>query len=339
MLVRSLAALAVVGVAAASAQAQDAAKNSKAKSTAKVIVATVVEDGNATLKAIPNAKHLFATPVGKYWIGVHCYPASPVLRAQLGLGEGEGVVVGHVMKDSPADKAGLKKHDLLLAVGDEKLSNQMQLAKAVEKAGDKAVTLKYMRAGKEKTVEMKPAERKAARTMAFDLRSAPGFDVDRKAIEKWLKEMRGGEGRALDAGPLKMRVFGPGVVIGDAAKMPKEGDKPAKIRVMQGDKSWEIEDGQWDKLPEDLRPHVRRFLGKGRPSTATIRSIFADRALPAPKEIKDLDIRVERLFPKGADGLSPNDLFEFQMQEMNERLEQMQKDIDRLLNNRNSDEG
>lgn len=35
--------------------------------------------------------------MSEYWIGVGCVPASPALRAQLGLDEGTGLVVQHVV--------------------------------------------------------------------------------------------------------------------------------------------------------------------------------------------------------------------------------------------------
>ncbi len=46
-----------------------------------------------------------AFPTAKYWIGVRAEAATAALRAQLRLPEDQGVVVGEVMPDSPAQKA------------------------------------------------------------------------------------------------------------------------------------------------------------------------------------------------------------------------------------------
>lgn len=351
MFVKSAAMLAAISLAIASAQAQIAVTSPASDAdVSQGITVTVDESGNATVKQVPLATRAFMLPVmGKYWLGVHCYPASATLRAQLGLAEDQGLVVSHVMKDSPAMKAGLEQHDVLLSIGDEKLANQMQLAKALEKHGDKKISLTYLRAGKKKSMELEPAPRKAAGVRS-DVH-VPGLDVDRKAIEKFLEEVIRAKVRPRASAPLKMRAFGPGVVVEHgaarlgAAKMPKglkvimtkDGDNPAKIRVTQGDKTWEIEEGQWDKLPKELRPHVRRITGAGSPATATIRGFGLDRAKATPSEIKDLNVRIEKLLPKRDGGPTRSDLYEFQMQQMNERLEQMQNDIDRLLKNSTPD--
>ena len=145
-----------------------------------------------------------------------------------------------------------------------------------------------------------------------------------------------------------MRVIGPGVVAeridkrfarsampsGVTVVVTKHGESPAKIKVTKGDKTWEIEEGQWDKLPEDLRPHVRRMVaGDGR--RVGIGRTPPSPGIRLPKEIKDLDVRIEELFPqKLLPGAGHSEALNRQMKEMNKRLEEMQKDIDRLLKKR-----
>jgi hypothetical protein len=47
-------------------------------------------------------------------LGIWPLPPDPVLRDQLDLPKGQGLVVADVLPDTPAAKAGLKKHDILL---------------------------------------------------------------------------------------------------------------------------------------------------------------------------------------------------------------------------------
>ena len=54
----------------------------------------------------------------KHWIGMLGGPATPELRAQLDIPEGQGLLVRQVVPDSPAAKAGLQDFDILLKAND-----------------------------------------------------------------------------------------------------------------------------------------------------------------------------------------------------------------------------
>ena len=92
------------------------------------------------------------------FLGVETSPVSPTLTAQLGLQDGAGLVVGHVVPDSPA-AAVLKQHDILVKLDDQLLIEQRQLSVLVRnhKEGDE-VTLTYLRAGKQATAKVKLAK-------------------------------------------------------------------------------------------------------------------------------------------------------------------------------------
>ena len=66
------------------------------------------------------------------WLGVSTEEASDALGAQLGLKSGEGLVVVYVAPDSPASNAGIKKHDVLVELGDQLLVHPLQLRKLVQ---------------------------------------------------------------------------------------------------------------------------------------------------------------------------------------------------------------
>jgi hypothetical protein len=97
-------------------------------------------------------------PEGDYMIGLDCNPADDTLRAQLGLGEA-GLVVRVVMEGSPAANAGLQPHDVLTRVGDRELTSIDVLMEAVRDSEGQALTLTYLREGKEQTAEVTPVER------------------------------------------------------------------------------------------------------------------------------------------------------------------------------------
>lgn len=72
------------------------------------------------------------------YLGVGTSAPTPILREQLKLAEGMGLVVEVVEKDSPAEKAGIKRYDVLTKLEDQLLVNAEQLAVLVrsKKPGD-----------------------------------------------------------------------------------------------------------------------------------------------------------------------------------------------------------
>jgi len=89
------------------------------------------------------------------YLGVSTSEVSAALRAQLGLKPGAGLVVTYVAVDSPAAKAGLEKHDVLVEFGEQLLVHPAQLRKLVQiqKEGDE-VKLVYYRGGKRQTAKV-----------------------------------------------------------------------------------------------------------------------------------------------------------------------------------------
>ena len=109
------------------------------------------------------------------YIGVLTRGVPPEVRAQTGLAEGFGLLVEEVMPDSPAQKAGLQQHDVLILLGDQKLVNQEQLStlvRAEKKDTDLAFTIK--RSGAEQKVTIKVGERMMP--VAMNDRGRDGFE-------------------------------------------------------------------------------------------------------------------------------------------------------------------
>lgn len=120
--------------------------------------------------AVAQAEGIAATD--RFMIGVACSPVGEALRAQLKLDPHAGLVVDSVFDDSPAKKAGVQPHDILLEVDAKKVQKPQDLVAAVQQAAKdkKPVVLTLLRSGEKKTVEVSPAERPEI-TLSFHVAS------------------------------------------------------------------------------------------------------------------------------------------------------------------------
>jgi hypothetical protein len=106
----------------------------------------------------------FATKTEKVaFLGVSGSPLSPVLREQLKLPNGIGMVVDFVEPKSPADEVGLKQYDILQKLDDQLIVNAHQLAVLVRmhKPGDE-ITLTVIHRGDAKPLKAKLIEKELA---------------------------------------------------------------------------------------------------------------------------------------------------------------------------------
>ncbi len=218
-----------------------------------------------------------ATPA--YWLGIEGGPLdSPILRTHLQLADDVGVVVRQVVPKSPAEKAGLKQDDILIAVNGEQITDMGTLQKAVADSHAKPLELKLLRLAKDMTITITPEER--PKELPANLNRGNGNDFNFNfqnmpmgELGDMLKQLQGaGINGNLGGG---VRVFGPGMILngqqfdlgslpgGVAVTITREGDGPAKITVKKGDQTWTVE-GNDEKalkeLPEDVRPFVQQML-------------------------------------------------------------------------------
>lgn len=84
------------------------------------------------------------------YLGVLVSPVPEVLYDHVSeLPRGYGVVVAHVLPDSPAARASLRRHDILLQFGDDRIRDGEHLARLIiGRKPDQKVSLVFMRAGK-----------------------------------------------------------------------------------------------------------------------------------------------------------------------------------------------
>jgi membrane-associated protease RseP (regulator of RpoE activity) len=87
-------------------------------------------------------------------LGLQVQPASEVLRAQLGLPEGAGLVVVEAAEGSEGAKAGIKKNDILLSVGETELKDIAGLQTALSGSEEETVSLTLLRKGEKTEVEV-----------------------------------------------------------------------------------------------------------------------------------------------------------------------------------------
>jgi hypothetical protein len=97
------------------------------------------------------------------WIGIGLGGSiAEEVRAQLPIQPGEGVIVAHVAPESPAAKAGIAQHDILVRLNDQVLVSGDQFKKLVrmQKPGE-TVKIAYFRKGERKEADVTLAEHEA----------------------------------------------------------------------------------------------------------------------------------------------------------------------------------
>jgi hypothetical protein len=244
-----------------------------------------------------DGKEQLETP--KLWLGITLKPIEGDLAAYLG--SSEGVLVDSVFPDSPASAAGLKKGDILVSVGDEKLTDpkslltQLLAVKSSEDGKVSPLQMKVLRNGESKTMEVTPVARPVELLtveVAMEDDGAPvtkegrklnfSFDLNDKSpeeLEKMLEKMRDSHG----AGLRVFRFGAPARVLQSDAEghaearveihqsndgeqmeisIHREGDAPAKIKVSRNGESKEYSSDKLDDIPEETRKMVTELLNK-----------------------------------------------------------------------------
>lgn len=251
-----------------------------------------------------------------YWIGVRCVEVPELLRAQLDLPEGQGVLIDDVVPDGPAQHAGLKAFDVIAAVDGKPMNNPRSLAEAVSRAAGRELKIEYVRAGHKQTLTVKPAPRPDS--------IAPQRQ-DQRALRDWVERL--GQGPA----PMRFRLWHPGMVLPPGASLTpelpddmtvtieKRGGTPAKVTVKQGDKQWEANEDALDKLPEQARDYAQHLLGWGEVALPSGHAGLVPRSI-APEHVV------------------PEERFNRRLEEMSRQLDDLRRAIEKLQNRRPSND-
>ena len=93
------------------------------------------------------------------WLGVAIQPVTRDLQKALKLPAPRGVLVSDVMQDSPAARGGLRRGDVILTLGGEKMRDPAHLRNRVAAAGSgNKIKLAVMRQGKKKSLTLRLGE-------------------------------------------------------------------------------------------------------------------------------------------------------------------------------------
>ncbi len=274
------------------------------------------------------AVEVAAPTVSQYWLGLVCDKVDPTLRSHLQLDEDHGLLVREVVPDSPADKVGIEVHDVLLG-GDRPLRGDVnQLVELVNRSQGKEIAMNLIRKGKRITIKVTPAKRPNAYSYVPDFKvPVPG---NAKELQKWLDQFRQGAPEL----PFRFRLLRPGIIdrkLGEAPKdltinITKQADKPAKIIVKKGDKTWEVTDSTLDKLPKEIRQYVERLL---RPSPIRGALIPGGQGLP-PQPLSEPSLKFGELFVPKWQARPGGDKIEKQLEKMTKQIEALRKAVEEL---------
>ena len=87
--------------------------------------------------------------VRRSWLGVYIQEVTPEIAEQFDLTEAKGVLVGDVVKNSPAEEAGIKRGDIIMKVNDEEVNSPEELQDKIRDVDiGKKANLEVVRDGK-----------------------------------------------------------------------------------------------------------------------------------------------------------------------------------------------
>jgi serine protease Do len=94
------------------------------------------------------------------WLGVYMRDVDERIANYLDLPIAEGVVILEVVKDSPAEKMGIQKYDVIRSINDKKIETSSEISEMVQKMKPgNAITVKIYREGKTKILRGRLSER------------------------------------------------------------------------------------------------------------------------------------------------------------------------------------
>ncbi len=99
--------------------------------------------------------------VTRGWLGVQTQPVTPELAKSFGIEGDKGALIADVIKDTPAEKAGLKSGDIILEFDGRTVREANDLSRIVASTyPDKKVKVRIFREGKEQLIDATVEQRK-----------------------------------------------------------------------------------------------------------------------------------------------------------------------------------
>ncbi|MFO0940171.1 MAG: PDZ domain-containing protein [Pirellulales bacterium] len=121
-----------------------------------VVPLQVARDSNLPVVYDLNTYRQPVTTTKQYRIGVVLASVDDVLRSQIPILKESGVLITDVKSDSPADKVGIEKNDIILEIHGQPVDSEQNVRNQIQGTGEKEVTLKLLRRGKAIEVKVQP---------------------------------------------------------------------------------------------------------------------------------------------------------------------------------------
>jgi len=227
-------------------------------------------------------------------LGIGGNKVSETLSLHLGLAENTGLTVYHVVPDSAAEKAGIKTHDIIMAINDQPVGSQNDLRAAIlAHEPEDQVTVKIISKGKVEEKKVTLGDRialprrgvmpmRGAGNDLFKMLQGMGGNIPeadrarmeeemRKHVEQLQKQFQNGGGLNLDPDGLRMRrgihmLGGTSVSLKDAEGSVTMKTKNGKKEVIVKDKAGQvIFEGPYDTeqdraaVPDSVAERIKRL--------------------------------------------------------------------------------
>ena len=204
-----------------------------------------------------------------FWIGLKCSPASDALREQLGIPKHRGLVVLEVVGASPAANAGLRRHDVLLRLGNTDLSAIDDLVQAIEATTGRETAIELIRRAKTIQSKVTPIRRPKKYSEVSTERLAKIDDERRKElVARFLNHQEPKKGTR----NFRMQFYGPGIVVpGTGVKhafhgnlnieVTRTNDGKVKVSLSKDGKVFKTVEGDLRNLPAEFHDALRQTLG------------------------------------------------------------------------------
>jgi len=247
------------------------------------------------------------------WLGVRIENVNAKIAEKLNLKNEEGVLITHVEKNSPAEKAGLKKDDVILKFGKNDLKDSEELVDLVGKSkSGENVAVQVIRDKEKKNISVVIGQRPKNEDKLFNFSESfpKGFpfnmNVNRARIGVQLMELN----------PELGEYFGSPTKKGMLVKKVEKNSPAEKAGIKPGD----VIIGIGKETVEDLHDitSATRDLKNGEKAELTIIRKGSEIKVPVEVEVKDNQSKDNSkvLFFHGDDGNS----FEIDMQGLKEGL-------------------
>jgi len=302
-------------------------------------------------------------PVSPYWIGLLCGPVNELTAAQLSLPANQGLVVENVVPESPAEKAEIKRFDILLVAGDARLKTIADLVGVVKRSEGKSIKITLMRGGKKLTVDVTPEKRpeihRAPAIGGGPIGKIDPNSPDWKRVQAWMKRMGQPMGAPAPIQGQAQRMH-PGIIVpprmpampltpaqpgaqpqmqssmqmsvdqdGVQITIQRTNDKPADITVKKDDKTWQVTEETIDTLPEDIQKKVKPLLKKADPARVNVRVAPMGAMIPGMNFQWQGQRPGIQVAPKQGDD-------DGQVEQMQQQIQQMQQQLQKLQQQRQS---